>query len=150
MVQESLAQLSAELIRHARMLHALRAHIAAPAGVDWGALALLAELVRRGPRRQGELAGCAMLDPSTVSRHVAQLVRRGLVERRPDPLDGRAVQLVPTPSGQAMVVSMGQQRDAVLRSVLSGWSAQDIALLAGLLHRFNDDFEQYRPHLMER
>lgn len=150
MVQESLTQLSAELIRHARMLHAMRAHMSAPVGVDWGALALLVELVRRGPRRQGELAGCAMLDPSTVSRHVAQLVRTGLVERKPDPLDGRAVQLVPTPAGHDVVSRMGQQRDAVLAGVLSGWDESEITHLTTLLHRFNDDFEAYRPHLMER
>jgi len=82
---DAVAALGAELVRHARLLHLVRAHMAtwAPEGLDGAAISLLMQLVKCGPRRQGELADVAMLDPSTVSRYVGQLVRRGLAERRP-------------------------------------------------------------------
>ncbi len=141
------AELSAELIRHARMLHAIRSRMTtwSSEGLEWGALKLLAHLVKDGPQRQGELAECAMLDPSTVSRHVAQLVKGGWVERRPDPSDGRAVRLAPTEAGHRTFAEVGRRRDAMLREVLAGWADEDVAVLVASLRRLNDDFDRYRP-----
>ncbi len=142
----ALAELSTQLGRHARVLHVLKPHLAvlAPMGLDWAAVSLLVQLVRCGPRRQGELAEAARLDPSTVSRYVGQLVREGLVERRPDPADGRAVQLVATPSGHTVQQEISAQRDEMLRRALSGWSPTDLQTLTMLLARFNDDLEAFR------
>ncbi len=144
------AELSAELLRQARLIHGLKAQATAwapNARLDWAAFSLLANLIRTGPQRQSELAGCAMLAPSTVSRHVGQLGRAGFVERRPDPLDGRAVQLVPTAAGGKISREMGQRRDAALRTVLSAWDEDDVASLVALLRRLNDDFETRWPAL---
>jgi len=144
----SAGELSEELIRQARLLHGLRAHLGSwttAAGFDWAAFLLLANLIRSGPQRQGELAGCAMLDPSTVSRHVGQLVRAGYVERRPDPLDGRAVQLVPTAAGREVFERVEQRRNGVLCAILSGWGDDDVGTLVTLLRRLNHAFETYRP-----
>ena len=49
--------------------------------------------------RVTDLAGCANLDTSTVSRHVAQLQRTGLIERTPDPDDRRAQRVELTAAG---------------------------------------------------
>ena len=142
-------ELSQELIRHARILHLVKTHESTSSltGLDSGAVTVLMFLVKGGPQRQGALADCAMLDPSTVSRYVAQLVRAGHVERRPDPADGRAVQLVATERGRAVARLIGQRRDALLRDVLAGWPAEDVRDLAVRLRRINDDFEAHRPHL---
>ena len=91
----------------------------APRGLDFAALTLLFHLVRCGPRRQGELAETAMLDPSTTSRYVAQLVRADLVSRRPDPDDGRAVQLVATSAGERVAQELTERRDALVGSALA-------------------------------
>lgn len=146
----ALTDLSHELGRHGRMLHVLKSHLAtlAPRGLDWAASALLVQLVRCGPRRQWELAEAAMLDPSTVSRYVGQLVREGLVERRPDTQDGRAVQLLATAAGHAMHQEVSARRDELLRTALSGWDPRDVQNLAALLSRFNNDLEAFRPHLV--
>ncbi len=76
--------LGLEMARHGKLLHLLRTRVAGavPQGLDAAALAVLITLVRCGPRRQGELADAAILDPSTASRYVTQLERLGLVERR--------------------------------------------------------------------
>src|SRR3712207_3157824 len=98
-------QLNAELVRHARLSHILKTAMGAwtPANLDWGAMQVLLHLLKDGPQRQGELAGCLLLDASTVSRRVAQLVKLGYAERRPDPADGRAVQLVVTQTGREVL-----------------------------------------------
>ncbi len=143
---DAVAALGAELVRHARLLHVVRAHMAtwAPEGLDGAAISLLMQLVKCGPRRQGELADVAMLDPSTVSRYVGQLVRRGLAERRPDPADGRAVQLVATRAGQDAAGRMIERRNEIFGDVLADWTAGDVALLTALLTRLNDDVDRRR------
>jgi DNA-binding MarR family transcriptional regulator len=117
------------------------------ADVDPGALTVLAHLVHGGVCRQGALAEGSLLDPSTVSRHVAALVRAGLVERRPEPADGRAVVLAATRDGEAVVRGMAATRDRMLRFALQDWSEADLDSLAALMSRLNDDFETYRQSL---
>jgi len=142
-------ELSQELSRHARILHMLKSRTFAVSGfgLDHGALSVLFQIVKSGPIRQGELADCAMLDPSTVSRHVALLVRQGMVERRADPGDGRAVRLVATAKGLDVHTQVMARRDALFRDVLAGWPAEDVRDLTRRLRRLNDDFEACRPQL---
>src|ERR1700761_4947179 len=67
---------------------------------DWSAHLLITRLAAEGPVRASELAEKVQADPSTVSRQVASLVKSGYVERRADPVDGRASLLVLTDRGQ--------------------------------------------------
>lgn len=137
------ALVSQELVRHHRMLHLMRSRMSEwnQSGLDWSATGLLIHLVKGGPQRQGELAACAMLDPSTVSRHVSQLVRTGMVERRPDPADGRAVQLAATSAGEELFARFAASRDQLIGEALSGWSAEDLNTFVRLLRELNDAFE---------
>ena len=139
-------ELGHEFIRYHRVIHTLRTQMAdvLPSGLDPAAAQLLAWLVKQGPSRQGELAEHTFLDPSTISRRISQLVHLGLVERRADPVDGRAVQLVPTAHGQVCFSTMSQRRQEIMQQVLSGWTSTEVGALSGLLRKFNDDFETYR------
>ena len=142
-------RLSAELLRHARLLQALRSILSSwsPGGLDQGAYMLLMHLVKQGPRRQGELADCLLIEPSTVSRRVGQLVGLGYVERRADPVDGRAVQLVATAAGHAVYEGVRVRREQMMQQLLARWDAEDVAALERLLRRLNDDLDEYRPLL---
>ena len=142
--------LTQELTRHARLLHAMKASMASlvPEGLDPAAFPLLLTLVRCGPRRQGELAEMSMLDPSTVSRYVGQLARAGYVERRPDPQDGRAVQLAASDAGTCVAHELGARRQEAIMSALASWDPADIAMIVTLLARLNDDLDAHRPHLV--
>lgn len=62
----------------------------------------LEALVERGPSRSQVLATALRLDKSTTTRVVDALVRKGYVERRPDPEDARAVSLCVTREGRAL------------------------------------------------
>ena len=59
-------------------------------------------LVERGTSRSQALAEALMLDKSTTTRVVDALVRKGYVQRRPDPDDARAVALSVTKAGRAL------------------------------------------------
>src|SRR3954449_2314398 len=63
--------------------------------------ALLVPLQRDGDLRCSALAARTGVDVSVASRQVAVLERSGYVERRPDPVDGRASLLRVTPAGLA-------------------------------------------------
>ena len=83
---------------------------------------LLFPLDRLGPLRQGALAELLHADPSTVSRHVALLVERGLVRRVADESDGRASRLVVTDAGRAALEQLGREREAFLAHVTADWA----------------------------
>jgi DNA-binding MarR family transcriptional regulator len=142
--------LNQELMQLARTLHVLRQHVAthSPGGVPWSTYTLLFHLVTGGPRRAGALAGCVQVDASTVSRQVDQLVQLGLVERRADPDDGRATQLVATDTGHALYARVREARERMLADLLGAWTQEDLDTLTGLLARLNHDLTDGLPQLM--
>jgi DNA-binding MarR family transcriptional regulator len=115
--------------------------------LDPGTFWLLKTISVRGPLRVTELAGCANLDTSTVSRHVAQLDRAGLVERTPDPDDGRAQRIQLTGPGSTQLQSAFARRRELLSRALVGWQSDDIALLDQLLGRFVNDIDTLNAEL---
>ena len=139
--------LSFELARHARSLHMMKAQLAAqlPDDLDLATVGLLLHLSTTGPCRQGELAETVHLDPSTVSRHVAQLVRAGYAARAVHPDDGRVVQLQSTETGQALCAGFAEHRRTFIAQVMAHWAEEDVRQLTHLLARMNDDVDTLRP-----
>lgn len=112
-----------------------------------GVLAVLAEA---GPVRTGVLADLTRVDASVTSRHVAHLCDEGLVERLPDPSDGRSTLIAVTDTGRAELTRL---REAVVdgwTGALAGWAEQDVAQLVLLLRRLQTDLDDTRsprpPH----
>ncbi|GAB2661555.1 hypothetical protein GCM10027169_25290 [Gordonia jinhuaensis] len=95
------------------------------------------------PARSGELAEYLHADPSTVSRHVAQLVDAGHVQREPDPRDGRASVLALTDNGREFVASLRAERAAFLDRILDDWETGDLESVAALFTRLMDRFEEH-------
>jgi DNA-binding MarR family transcriptional regulator len=109
--------------------------------LDTGSFWLLKTLAASGPLRVTDLAACANLDPSTVSRHVAQLDSAGLIERTPDPVDGRAQRVRLSAPGAQRIEAMLHSRRALLEKCLESWEARDLDELDRLLTRFAADVE---------
>ncbi|MFJ8579890.1 MarR family winged helix-turn-helix transcriptional regulator [Micromonospora sp. NPDC093277] len=86
-----------------------------------------------------ELAERGRLDPSTVSRAVGALVAHGLVERRPDPTDRRASQLIITPAGRAALAETNDWYGQLLTRALADWTPDEVAALSTALDRFTRD-----------
>ena len=131
--------LSEQVPRFMRLVHALKMQAAKSDSGDRAALVLLFPLVRMGPLRQGALAELVHADPSTVSRHVAALVERGLVQRVADESDGRASRLHVTDAGHAALDAFRRDRENHFAQVTAGWDAADLTALTTLLGRFLDD-----------
>ena len=136
--------LSEQLPRFLRLVHAIKSQQAGESR-ERAALVLLFPLVRLGPLRQGALADLVHADPSTVSRHVAALVDRGLVQRVADESDGRASRLVVTDAGHAAFDALCGEREAQLERITSSWSDSDLATLTTLFGRLLDDLAEVLP-----
>jgi DNA-binding MarR family transcriptional regulator len=74
----------------------------------------LAEVVRSGPLRLGDLAAREKVAPATLSRVVAGLVEHGYVERATDPEDARAGLLTATEAGRTLLEESRERRSAEL------------------------------------
>jgi DNA-binding MarR family transcriptional regulator len=137
-------RLGHQLIRVMRAMERAKAGKAiGPDGVERAAYVLLARLVMEGPRRSNALAESVHSDPSTVSRQVAGLVRAGLVERRPDPEDGRATLLAPTPEGLRVFQANRDRRNHQISALTEHWDEADRVRLVDLLERLAADIEHH-------
>ena len=113
----------------------------AGATLDPGAFWLLKSLLGDGPLRPTDLAASMGLDTSTVSRHLTQLHRAGLVERSVDPDDRRAQRVLLSPAGRAEVDAALASRRTLLERSLSDWTDEDVELLHHLITRMLTSLE---------
>ena len=134
-----------ELVRIVKLMSAARA--GAPAlqvDIDPGTYSVMF-LIWRGETRMSDLATRLHADISTMSRQVSALTDRGLIERRPDPHDGRAQVLALTDAGKEFVLALRARRDAWLDSVLAHWTPEERDQLSACLRRLGDDVEANLP-----
>jgi DNA-binding MarR family transcriptional regulator len=83
-------------------------------------LSVLATLARRGPLRISELASIEGLNPTMLSRLIAELSGAGLLARVPDPDDGRAALVDATAAGRRLHKKIQGERNDVLSVLLAG------------------------------
>jgi DNA-binding MarR family transcriptional regulator len=132
------------LVRLNKMHACVAAHLS-KSGMDKSAFILLATLVNLGPSRSSALAEAVFSDPSTVSRQVASLVKDGLVERRSDPVDGRASVLAATPAGEQLLQERRRMRNVAIARMFEGWSEPDWEQFTDYFERFVGDYEDALP-----
>ena len=80
-------------------------------------------------------------DTSTMSRRVAHLCDEGLMERHPDPDDGRAQLLSLSNVGRQRLAEERSLRVRLITESLGEWTPDDKSELARLLSRLNDSLE---------
>ena len=98
----------------------------------------LVVLASRGPQSVAAMADELGVMPSTVSRLCDRLVRKGLVRRREDRRDRRAVRLMLTPAGRALVDAVTERRREEISGLLDGISEQSQRLMVQALRALAD------------
>lgn len=93
---------------------------------------ILVYLAGRGPARIGAVAREIAVSQPTASDAVAALVRKGHVEKQPDPDDARAVLLHPTAAGRDIAATLSVWPDALLKAVDSLDPVEAAGFLKGL------------------
>jgi len=100
--------------------------------------AALSTVERHGPMTPSELAARERIQRPTATRVVARLADEGLVERTPDPQDGRSALVSATPAAHALLAELRTRKTAFLAKRLERLDAEDRAALeraAGILER---------------
>ncbi|GAA3375509.1 MarR family transcriptional regulator [Streptomyces sannanensis] len=105
--------------------------------LESAAYGLLVRLEEAGPQRATDLAGYFGVGKATMSRQLRALEELGLVDREPDPADGRAFLVRLTPGGLERFRRVRDaRRDQYVRR-LADWDRAEVAELARLLHQLN-------------
>src|ERR671931_1595850 len=104
--------------------------------------AALATIDRHGPLTPSELAVRERIQRPTVTRIVALLEERGLVQRTRDPQDGRSSLVALTPAGRDLLARGRSRKDAYLARRLRELDGQERATLqraAAILERLLEE-----------
>src|SRR3954451_12569620 len=109
------------------------------------AASVLATLRDIGPRRITELAESEAVAQPTVTTLVGRLERDGLVERRSDPDDARAVLVHLTPDGRERLDAMHAAREALLQARLATLTENEREVLAAALPVLDKLMEEGPP-----
>ncbi|WP_410671742.1 MarR family winged helix-turn-helix transcriptional regulator [Amycolatopsis sp. cmx-4-68] len=96
-------------------------------------LSVLHTLAGGGPSRLTALTASEQVTQSAITQIVTKLERDGLVERRPDPSDGRAVLVHITEAGTAVVEGRRAERRARLAELAGRLTPAERASIAAAL-----------------
>ena len=92
-------------------------------------ISVLFTVSRLGPLRISELAEIEGVNPTMLSRAIAELVAQGLVRRVADPGDGRAALVDATAAGKRLRERIQNERSDVLNVQLGQLSAEERRML---------------------
>lgn len=134
--EESLVELEYELTTLVRMLEALNRCRNYP--LERAHYLLLLQL-SEGPWSIGELATKLLLDNSTVTRQINVMVKSSLIEKIPNPNDGRSALVRSTKTGRELAEAMHQLRLDRLQAALKDWTVDNKLTLASLTRRLTRD-----------
>ena len=89
----------------------------------------------------GQLLAQTLVTSGTMTNRLDHLEGRGLVRRRPDPVDARSVRVQLTPAGRRRVDSALAELVEREHAILSSLEPDERAVLAGLLRRVVAPFD---------
>ena len=138
----ALALRSAYLAMHRATDASLARH-----GITADQFVVLAELSRGTALMQRELVARASSDPNTVRAMLVLLERRGLVERRPHPTDGRARSVAITRKGRVVFKSLWQTSRPVRTRLVRRIDRSELATLTQQLRALASDMQASKPRL---
>jgi DNA-binding MarR family transcriptional regulator len=124
---DSAAQLRMGIVRTARRLRQEAASEAS--GLTPTSTSALATIERHGPLTPSELAALERVKRPTVTRTLGCLEREGLVDRTPDPADGRSSLVSVNGSGRERLRRLRGRKNAYLARRMRDMPAADIAAL---------------------
>lgn len=136
---DTASQLRSAIVRTAR---ALRQDAASETGLGASATAALATINRSGPLTPSELADIERVKRPSVTRTLACLEREGLIERTPDPADGRSSLVTVSAAGRERLARLRRRKSAYLARRLRKLDPEEVATLARaaeLLERMRED-----------
>ena len=124
------------LVRRLKRTIAERAHGIHP-NLQGASYLVLAWLAEQGPVRASANVEDFAIDKGVDSRQLQHLEELGLVERAPDPADGRATLVSTSAEAVRRLAEVDERRRAVLDERLADWSGDELGEFARQLGRYN-------------
>jgi DNA-binding MarR family transcriptional regulator len=140
---ETAQRLRVAVGRLARVLRSTEATLAAD--LTPTRVAVLLNTVRNGPVRLSEVAEQEGLNPTLLSRTVANLAQDGLVTRTADESDRRSAWLDATAAGRELAERIRAQRTRAVEVAMSELADEERALIEAALPAF----EELSKHLRQ-
>jgi DNA-binding MarR family transcriptional regulator len=122
----------------ARQLRETSKHALAPWDVTPSQLRVLLTLGRHGTMRLSALSDHLHIAPRSTTEVVDAIEARGLVQRRPDPDDRRAILVALTEPGTSVLDAIRAARGTEAERIFDRLSATDRAHLARILRKLRD------------
>jgi DNA-binding MarR family transcriptional regulator len=126
-VTDTASALRSAIVRTAR---ALRQDASQESGLGAGTAAALATINRDGPLTPSELADLERVKRPSMTRTLGCLEREGLIERTPDPADGRSSLVSVTAAGRERLALLRRRKSAYLARRLRKLDPEEVATLA--------------------
>ena len=123
---------------------ALRIRIAQH-GVVPGQFAQLLALYEEEGLTQSQLCERVKIDQSTMAHTLQRMERDGLVERRPDPADGRRALIALTERSRKLESELVQAAEEVNSVAARGLTEAEVALALQLVTRMIENLEETTP-----
>ena len=121
------AKLRLAIVRTGRRLRQEAA--AESAGLTPTSTAALATIERHGPLTPSEVAGIERVKRPTMTRTLGCLEREGLIERTPDPGDGRSSLVAVNAAGRERLRRLRRRKNAYLARRMRDLTGEEIATL---------------------
>ena len=132
------------MVRRIRRVIGERARAVHP-DLQPSAYLMLTWLDQHGPQRASAMAEAFGIDKGAISRQVQHLVDLALVDRTPDPADGRATLVSASEEAVTRMAEVSRARRAWLDARLGDWSDEDLAGFVVLLGRYNLALDAHAP-----
>jgi DNA-binding MarR family transcriptional regulator len=124
------------LIRRVRRVIGERARAVHP-DLQPASYLMLTHLAAEGPQRSSVISERFGVDKGAISRQVQHLCDLGLLEREPDPVDGRAVLISASADAVRRMTAVDRDRRRWLDAQLAEWSEDDLREFVAGLGRYN-------------
>ena len=128
-ISDLASQLRPPLLRLTRMVRNQRVDTS----VTLAHISAMATLKKRGPMSAGELAACERVQPPSMTKVIADLEQRGLVQRAAHPDDKRSAILAITVQGRELLDSERRSRDLWLSQRLKLLTPEERAIVRSVI-----------------
>jgi DNA-binding MarR family transcriptional regulator len=138
-LSERAAHLRTAIVRTARRLRQEAA--AETSGLTPTSVAALATIERHGPMTPSEIAEIERVKRPTITRTLGCLEREGLIDRAPDPADGRSALVSINSAGRDRLRRLRSRKNAYLARRMRGLSPEEVDTLeraAEILERMRE------------
>ena len=98
---------------------------------------MLTFLASEGPQRSSVMSERFNVDKGAISRQVQHLCELGLLDREPDPVDGRAMLISASADAVHRMEAVDRDRRRWLEEQLAEWSENDLREFVASLGRYN-------------